>query len=108
MRLRAPPPPHHLQTPPLTVKHSFGRQCYEPDEHADSLGPYPGGLMRSLAFVVLVTPILACSPGGFVNDIPDAPGVDPGFPPPARGFQIQTPTVDINPGAEVTYCYYFH
>jgi hypothetical protein len=64
--------------------------------------------MRSLAFAVLVTSILACSPGGFVNDIPDAPGVDPGFPPPARGFQILTPTVDINPGAEVTYCYYFH
>jgi hypothetical protein len=32
---------------------------------------------------------------------------DPGGEPPARGFQVASPDVTINPGQEVTYCYYF-
>jgi hypothetical protein len=63
--------------------------------------------MRSLAFV-LVTPMIACGSGGYVNEVPDAPSPDLSFPPPVHGFQIVTPSVDINPGAEVTYCYYLH
>jgi len=34
---------------------------------------------------------------------PDAPPVDP----PARGFQLVSPDVEILPGQEITYCYYF-
>jgi hypothetical protein len=60
--------------------------------------------MRSLAFV-LVTPIIACaSPAGVA---PDGGTVADATPPPEHGFQIVTPTVDIKPGVEVTYCYYF-
>ena len=62
--------------------------------------------MRSVAFV-LVTATISCSPGGYVNDIPDAPSIDPNLAPPAHGFQVVTPNIDINPGAEITYCYYF-
>lgn len=38
----------------------------------------------------------------------DAAPVDTGLQPPEHGFQIKTPTVDLAPGADVTYCYYFH
>jgi hypothetical protein len=65
--------------------------------------------MRSSLAFVLVTAFAgggsACNgtaPG------PDAGAAqDGGSPPPARGFQIVSPNVDINPGDEVTYCYYF-
>lgn len=65
--------------------------------------------MRSLA-LVLVLPFIACGPPAHVDDPPDAqPDADagPGLPPPAHGFQIVSPTIDIPPGVEVTYCYYF-
>src|ERR1044071_1120866 len=65
--------------------------------------------MRSLASVLL-TPLLACSAAAPPGDplVPDGPTTnDGGSPPPTRGFQLTSPTVDINPGAEVTYCYYF-
>lgn len=67
--------------------------------------------MRSLAFVLL-TPLLACTATAQHDDpiAPDGPPADDGgtppTPPPARGFRL-SPTVDINPGAEITYCYYF-
>src|SRR5262245_15588571 len=32
---------------------------------------------------------------------PEAP-----LPPPAQGFQVVTPILELQPGAEVTYCYY--
>jgi hypothetical protein len=65
--------------------------------------------MRSVA-CVLVTTLVGC---GSLSDLPDnnspdaAPPGDGGLAPPARGFQIVSPTVDLNPGADVTYCYYF-
>lgn len=59
--------------------------------------------MRSLAFV-LVTQIVACGSSVRPGDLPDA-GPDGGAP--THGFQIVSPNVDINPGAEITYCYYF-
>jgi hypothetical protein len=41
------------------------------------------------------------------NAAPDASGyVD--LAPPAQGFQIKTPDIQIMPGQEITYCYYFH
>jgi len=72
--------------------------------------------MRRLAFV-LVTPLLGCT-GTVVNGedvpMPDAPtaGSDDGgvpvvMPPPTRGFQIASPRIDIMPGEDSTYCYYF-
>lgn len=67
--------------------------------------------MRCLAFV-LVTSLFACSAS--------APNVEPPMPdgspagddggvtmPPARGFQIMSPTIDVAPGEDSTYCYYF-
>ena len=65
--------------------------------------------------IVAVIGLVACGsspaqgPGGDDQQQPDAaPAGDAGLQPPARGFQIQSPPVDINPGVEVTYCYYFH
>jgi hypothetical protein len=63
--------------------------------------------MRRFA-VVLVVPFLACGAPGQSADQPDAQVSDGGLPPPTRGFQIKSPTIDIDPGKEVTYCYYFH
>lgn len=60
---------------------------------------------------VLVLPLLlalgACgSDGGSGGD--DAPEPDGGgIEPPARGFQIVSPDITIEPGQEITYCYYF-
>jgi len=87
--------------------------------------------MRSLAFVVVVPFVVACSSpmhphgatggsdsdggggdddgspppdGGMSTVPPDASGLSP----PARGFQLVSPMVDIQPGEQVSYCYYFH
>jgi hypothetical protein len=40
---------------------------------------------------------------GSGSDLPDPGGT---LPPPAQGFQIVTPILELQPGAEVTYCYY--
>lgn len=63
------------------------------------------GLFTALSFV-----LVACGGGGGGGDDtgddttgPDA-GDDP--PPPAVGFQIVTPDITIEPGQEITYCYY--
>lgn len=63
--------------------------------------------MRSRLAFVLVTTLAGCgSPGN--ADQPDAQTAgDGGLLPPERGFQIISPTVDIDPGNEITYCYYF-
>ena len=37
----------------------------------------------------------------------DAPPPPDGMEPPARGFQVQSPEIVIEPGQEITYCYYF-
>jgi hypothetical protein len=60
--------------------------------------------MRLFAFGAALT-LLACgspNPGG------DDDGVTPdsGDPPPTDGFRIVSPDVDIQPGQEITYCYY--
>jgi len=69
--------------------------------------------MRSVAFV-LVIPLLACS--ATVSQIepppPDGATDGGGGDAPSTmlpvGFQLASPTIDVNPGVEVTYCYYFH
>jgi hypothetical protein len=38
----------------------------------------------------------------------DPPPGDGGLAAPTRGFQIQSPVIDLAPGADLTYCYYFH
>ena len=56
-------------------------------------------------FVLVLVATAACggNAGPGEDPTPDA-GEDP---PPARGFRIQTPDIEIMPGEEVTYCYYF-
>jgi hypothetical protein len=66
--------------------------------------------MRNCLAFVLVTTLSGC--GGsdeIVGMQPDArePSDDAALVPPPRGFQIVTSAVDINPGVEATYCYYF-
>ena len=55
--------------------------------------------------------LIACGGSGSSTDGmgDDAPEPDAGgdVDPPARGFQIVSPDVDIGPGQEITYCYYF-
>ena len=68
--------------------------------------------MRSLV-LVLVIALGACKPADDQPqlDTPDAAPVtvdEVGLKPPDHGFQIVSPTIEIKPGAEVTYCYYFH
>lgn len=65
--------------------------------------------MRSSVALVLVTTLAGCgSADGSAGEQPDAePAGDGGLQPPERGFQIISPTVDLDPGAEITYCYYF-
>ena len=67
--------------------------------------------MRSVAFVLL-TPLLACTATAQPVDQlpPDGQTTDGGsnMPPPAHGFQLTSPAIDVNPGVDITYCYYFH
>ncbi len=62
-------------------------------------------MRTSLAFVLL-TSLTACGGGGGDDDpTPDAGDNLP--PPPDRGFRIISPDIAIEPGQEITYCYYF-
>jgi hypothetical protein len=73
-------------------------------------------MRSSLAFLFLI-PLAACGnvAGDRIGDRPDAaagtdgaaPPDDASLPPPTRGFQITSPPVDIKPGVEITFCYYF-
>lgn len=45
--------------------------------------------------------------GGEAVDAAPAADASPRSPPDLRGFQIVSPQVEIDPGVEVTYCYYF-
>jgi len=65
--------------------------------------------MRSSLACVLMTTLVGCGgTGESGGDQPDAQTTgDPGLPPPQHGFQIVSPKVDIDPGTEITYCYYF-
>lgn len=74
--------------------------------------------MRSSTFVLVTTLIIGggvgggCSvgPAGTPRDQPDAGTAPPtdASPPVPPTFQLVSPTVDIDPGHEITYCYYFH
>lgn len=69
-----------------------------------------GVSMRTGLSLILFSTMIACSPGadpGGGDDQP--PGVDaPTIDPPEHGFQIKTAGIPmIQPGEEVTYCFYF-
>lgn len=65
--------------------------------------------MRISLALVLVTSLAACGSAPAPGGPPDgAPGGDGSAGPPARGFQISTPPVEIAAGAQLTFCYYFH
>ncbi|MEZ4362430.1 MAG: hypothetical protein R3B48_19730 [Kofleriaceae bacterium] len=61
--------------------------------------------MRSSAGMLacVVSGILGC---GGDPDPGDGSGSSDDLPPPAQGFQIVTPTIELAPGTEATYCYY--
>jgi Copper type II ascorbate-dependent monooxygenase, C-terminal domain len=71
-------------------------------------------MRRTTLGLLLLSTLIACGTeyqaGG--TDQPGAPdasvGTDGGaLPPPARGFQVTSSNIVIEPGEEVTYCYYF-
>ncbi len=41
------------------------------------------------------------------TDMVCTPATGGTLPPPAQGFQVKSPPIDIDPGQDVTYCYYF-
>jgi hypothetical protein len=41
------------------------------------------------------------------TDMVCTPATGGTLPPPAQGFQVTSPPIDIDPGQDVTYCYYF-
>ncbi|HWU89868.1 MAG TPA: hypothetical protein VN253_21550 [Kofleriaceae bacterium] len=63
--------------------------------------------MRAGFALILVAVLGACGgdAGGGGDDgvTPDTAGIKP----PGRGFQLQSPNIDIQPGQEITYCWYF-
>ena len=61
--------------------------------------------MNARVSFVLVLAVAACGSPGTSDDDDDGP-VD-GPPSDKRGFQIVSPEIEIAPGAEITYCYYF-
>ncbi len=66
--------------------------------------------MRSSLAFVLVTTLAGCSSSpGMIPEQPDAsPPGDAGVVAPPPSFEIVSPTVDVHPGDDLTYCYYFH
>jgi hypothetical protein len=43
----------------------------------------------------------------FRTELVCTPATGGTLPPPAQGFQIQTPSIEVAPGQDVTWCYYF-
>ncbi|MEZ4400777.1 MAG: hypothetical protein R3B06_12200 [Kofleriaceae bacterium] len=64
--------------------------------------------LRSLITPVLFTTLVACGGGGAddVSAVDAGPGEIDAPPAPADGFRIQSPDLTIEPGQEITYCYY--
>ena len=68
--------------------------------------------MRSTTLgLLLLSTLAACPTGHDAGDdqpaVDAAPGGDGALPPPARGFQVKSTDIVIEPGDEITYCYYF-
>jgi hypothetical protein len=66
--------------------------------------------MRNALPVVVLTSLVACGAQNARDTTGDASPIDAAIDsgPPPRGFQIVSPSVDVLPGTEVTFCYYFH
>jgi hypothetical protein len=65
--------------------------------------------MRAGFALVLAAVLGACGgdAGGGADDDGNAGPDSGGIAPPARGFQLQSPDIDIQAGQEITYCWYF-
>jgi hypothetical protein len=67
-----------------------------------------GQTMRVFALALVAALGAACTSSGPGDGDGDGDGSGSGdLMPPARGFQIETPEITIQPGEEITYCYYF-
>ena len=71
-------------------------------------------MRRTTLGLLLLSTLAACGgtaydPGENQPAVDAAPGSgsDGALPPPARGFQVKSTDIVIQPGEEVTYCYYF-
>jgi hypothetical protein len=91
----------------------FNKQLYSVDA-LDTLDSTSGGNMRFAPLAFLIA-LAACgngpgTTGGDDDGTPDGNNTTPpdgSLPPPARGFQIISPPVNIVAGDQRTYCYYF-
>lgn len=68
--------------------------------------------MRKSVSLCLVFALMACGTDGVGGGDDDGSGSGSGsgsgtIDPPERGFQLQSPNIDIQPGQEITYCWYF-
>jgi hypothetical protein len=66
--------------------------------------------MRIRLTLVLVSALVACGGSGGTGPGGDDDGTTPDgdtIDPPKRGFQLQSPDIDVPMGTEITYCWYF-
>jgi len=63
--------------------------------------------MRTSFAFALLTSLVACGGPGTPGDDDDVPADSGTDLPPDRGFRITSPDITIEPGQEITYCYYF-
>lgn len=61
--------------------------------------------MRASFALVFAAVLGAC--GGNPGGDDEGGNADSGIEPPVRGFQLQSPDIDITPGQEITYCWYY-
>lgn len=64
-------------------------------------------MRTSFGFCLAFVSLMACGTDGTDPGGDDGSGSGSNIDPPARGFQIQSTNIDIQPGQEITYCYYF-
>lgn len=67
-----------------------------------------GSALLPLGLLTAALALGSCTSGDEAPGDGSGSGETPGdpLPPPAEGFQVVTPIIELQPGAEVTYCYY--
>jgi len=68
-------------------------------------------MRTSLVFALVSFVVLGACGGSSKTGDDQPPDADTGngdLAPPAYGFQLKSPQIDIMPGQEITYCWYFH
>jgi len=63
--------------------------------------------MRNCFALVLVSAVISCGGNGGGGGGDDTVDPDATEQPPGRGFRIVSPDIEIQPGQEITYCFYF-